>query len=379
MEPPPGPTPVNARTVVLLTCGAQADPAGHEHISRLCLSQKLATLLAYPFGGQFDPGRHYGAPPYFIPDDTLASLELAQQLGICDNSTLFGGVVPYPFVATKTITHTLFASSAQAPQGWSHDFGARVQDVVLPGYSAFAPADARHAATHLLAHGAVRMKKAAGRGGCGQHVIRDANMLDAALHKVDAAEWLEGGVVFECNLNQVTTHSVGQVQVGPLLATYCGTQRTTSDRRGREVYGGSRLTVVRGAFEALLELELTQPARIAVDQARIYHEAALTAFPGMFASRCNYDVAQGFDDLGQWRSGVLEQSWRIGGASGAEIAALEAFQADPALDVVCASTTEIYQANPTLPQDAMVYCHHVDPRTGPIVKYALLEPYAQPR
>ena len=41
-------------------------------------------------------------------------------------------------------------------------------------------------------------------------------------------------------------------------------------------------------------------------------------------------------------SGVLEQSWRVGGASGAEIAALEAFRAEPALQVVRASTVEVY-------------------------------------
>ena len=368
-----------ARTVVLFSCGAHADPAGHEHISRLCLAQKLAALLDYQFGGEFEPGRDYGAPPYFIPDDTLASLALADQLGIRDHSTLFGGVVPFPFVATKTITHPLFATDAQAPQGWSHGFSRQVQDVVLPGYSAFATDDARRAAMQMLAQGPVRMKKASGRGGCDQHVIHDASMLEAALQTVDAAEWRDSGAVFECNLNQVVTHSVGQVQVGPLLATYCGTQQTTFDGHGHEVYGGSRLTVVRGSFEELLALDLAAPTRTAVDQACIYHGAAMSEFPGMFASRCNYDVAQGFDDQGRWRSGVLEQSWRIGGASGAEIAALEAFQADPALDVVCASTTELYQADPALPHDAMVYCRHVDPRAGPIVKYARLEQYAQPR
>ncbi|QAU33471.1 DUF3182 family protein [Janthinobacterium sp. 17J80-10] len=368
-----------ARTVVLLSSGPHANPAGHEHVSRMCLASKLANLLACEFGGEFDPALNYDALPYFIPDDTLASLELAHRLGIRDTSNLFGGVVPYPFVATKTITHPLFTAEAQAPAGWSHAFGTQVRDVVLPGYSAFAPTDALQAATRLLGQGSVRMKKASGRGGCDQQVISDAALLDAALQTVDATEWRDSGVVFECNLNQAVTYSVGQVQVGSVLATYCGTQQTTIDSIGREVYGGSHLTVVRGGFDALLALDLGQAARTAVDQARVYHAAAMTAFPGMFASRCNYDIAQGVDDRGQWRSGVLEQSWRIGGASGAEIAALEAFQADLALDVVCASTTEIYQADPALPTGAMVYCRHVDPRVGPIVKYALLEKYAQPR
>ena len=46
----------------------------------------------------------------------------------------------------------------------------------------------------------------------------------------------------------------------------------------------------------------------------------MAAFPGLFASRCNYDVVTGADGVGKHHSGVLEQSWRAGGASGAEIA-----------------------------------------------------------
>ena len=68
----------------------------------------------------------------------------------------------------------------------------------------------------------------------------------------------------------------------------------------------------------------------------------MPSFDGLFASRSNYDVAQGVDDEGVWRSGVLEQSWRIGGASGAEIAALQMFRDQPRLRWVQASTHEIH-------------------------------------
>ena len=63
--------------------------------------------------------------------------------------------------------------------------------------------------------------------------------------------------------------------------------------------------------------------------ARAYHEAALTCFAGMLASRSNYDVAEGRDATGRQCVGVLEQSWRLGGASGAEVAALEAPERRP--------------------------------------------------
>ena len=89
------------------------------------------------------------------------------------------------------------------------------------------------------------------------------------------------------------------------------------------MYGGSELLVVRGGFEALHALGLPAEAALAVAQARVYDAAATEHFPGLFASRRNYDVVRGLDAAGRPRCGVLEQSWRIGGASGAEVAALE--------------------------------------------------------
>ena len=90
--------------------------------------------------------------------------------------------------------------------------------------------------------------------------------------------------------------------------------------RLRRLYprGGARR--LRGARR----LPLEDGAQRAIRSARAYHEAALACFTGMFASRCNYDVAEGRDASGRRWFGVLEQSWRLGGASGAEVAALEA-------------------------------------------------------
>ena len=111
-------------------------------------------------------------------------------------------------------------------------------------------------------------------------------------------------------------------------------------------------------------------------QARTYDDAASQCFPGFYASRRNYDVAQGRDAAGRPRSGVLEQSWRAGGASGAEIGALEGFDKDSSLRVVRAATREVYGDEPTLPSDATVYFSGTDPSVGPLTKYAWVEPYA---
>lgn len=358
--------------------GDARNPCSHECITHAAVAQRAAAILGYQFAGAFDPSNRHDSHLYFVPSDTLIVAEAAQRLGIHGEQDLFGGVVPFPFVATKTITHPLLSADATGPAGWSRDFCDRVRDVVLPGFSAFTMQDAFNAGRRMLTEGAVRIKIAGGIGGLGQSVVANAAELEEQLGALDVEEVLRDGLVLECNLEQVSTRSVGQVRIGALTASYYGEQHLTRNNSGAQVYGGSDLIVARGDFDALLRLELADPVRLAIAQARKYHAAALTSFPGMFASRCNYDIAQGLDNEGRWRSGVLEQSWRIGGASGAEIAALEAFQADPGLAVVCASTIEVYGAAPQLPEDAVLYFSGTDACVGPLTKYSVLKLNAYP-
>src|SRR5690606_32699696 len=119
---------------------------------------------------------------------------------------------------------------------------------------------------------------------------------EEALAEIDAARLAQEGVVLELNLLDVRTFSVGQCRLGGILASYCGTQRLTRANDGRQVYGGSELLVARGGWDELLALELAPQTRVAIRQARVYHEAALACFEGMFATRSNYDVAQGYDE-----------------------------------------------------------------------------------
>ena len=192
---------------------------------------------------------------------------------------------------------------------------------------------------------------------------------------IDSAELPNCGLVLEENLNEVTTYSVGQVRVAELLATYYGTQRLTQDRKGEYVYGGSDLLIARGGFEALLGLHPSQEAQLALAQAQVYDTAAMELFTGMFASRRNYDIAQGLNSEGRWCSGVLEQSWRIGGASSAEIAALCAFRDNPDLRALRASCFEIHGKSDSPPPDATIYFRGIDEEIGPITKYTLVEPH----
>lgn len=346
----------------------------HERMTRTAIARRLAALKGFDYAGDYDPAAGYPGRVYFVPSDTLVGIERAAELGIRDEHDLFGGVVPYSFAATKAITHPRIDESAWAPDGWSDSFPNQVHDAVLPGLSVFTPAQAREAGKRLLARGPVRLKPARATAGRGQRVVFGDRELEAAIASLDPGTWEGNGLVLEENLGTVTTYGVGQVRVADLLAAYFGTQRVTADNGGDEVYGGSDLVVVRGGFDALVRLALPDDVRIAVEQARVY-DAATGLLAGMFASRRNYDVAQGLDASGMWRSGVLEQSWRFGGATGAEIAALEAFRADPGMRMVRASTFEVYGESEKPSPRATVYFRGVDERIGSLTKYALVEPY----
>lgn len=361
----------------VLTClGAEGEnPHDHESMTRRELARRLAILKGYGFGGEYDPDQRYAGHTYFLPGQTVIGCDVAARMGIHDENDLFGAVVPHRFMAVKTITHPLVHHDAHAPAAWCHGFCERVRDAVLDGFAAFHRDDARRAAATMLDHGPVRVKRATGIGGTGQVVVSDLADLDPVLDEIDDDEMQNLGLVVEENLHDVITHSVGQVKVDGVTASYCGTQHLTLNNRGVHVYGGSALTVVRGEFDRLLGLPLDDLTRTAIRKARDYDEAAVAHFRGMLASRRNYDIACGSNGRGEHRAGVLEQSWRMGGASGAEVAALQAFRDRPELEVVRATTTEIYgECKP--PADAIIYFRDVDERVGMLTKYTTVEHHA---
>ena len=137
------------RVVVTYSVGAAGTPDGHGASTRKELARRLAAFMGSAYEGEYDPRRGYAGLPYFVPSDALTS-EAASRLGIRSECDLFGGVVPHPFVATKTITHPLVDAASRVPAGWSTEFPRRVADVVLDGFGAFAKEDALLAGRRLL-------------------------------------------------------------------------------------------------------------------------------------------------------------------------------------------------------------------------------------
>jgi hypothetical protein len=362
--------------VIPYTRGLQGHGSSHEGVTRLEIARRIARLKGYRLADELPPAV-WPEHTYLIPSETLVGLDTAQSLGVRSAEDLFGGVVPEAFVATKAISHPLYAPDAVAPAGWSPDFYPMVAKAVLPGYTAFSREDAALAAERLLPLGAIRIKPVLTTGGRGQTVVHDRTAFNAVLAVMANDELREYGVVLEHELSEVETLSVGQVCVAGIVASYFGRQLLTPDNQGAMVYGGSDLMVVRGGFDVLLATLPSGAVRSAVEHALVYDMAVKACYPGFFASRSHYEVAQGLNAVGQRCSGVLEQSWQMGRASPAEIAALEAFHADKGLNSLRASCFEGFGPKwgekKGLPEYAVVYFQGEDPDVGLLTKYAVLD------
>ncbi|MNM22489.1 hypothetical protein D3C81_328670 [compost metagenome] len=360
------PSACEAKTAVMLLDTREHTP-DHEHAVHLKLAAGLAQLLGCPQGQPDRPpsaSDHY----YYLPTETLIDPSRYATLGIRSEQDLFGGLVSHPYMATKAISHPLPAN-ASFPPGWTDQFARQACDALLRGYTVFSKADASRAAQLLLREGPLRVKPVLACAGRGQTVISHEHELQPLLEGMDDQDLALWGLVLEEDLDQVQTFSVGQVRVAGITCSYHGTQQLTHDHQGTEVYGGSDLIVVRGDYQALLQLPLEDHLRLAINQAMVYEHAAEQHFPGFMASRRNYDIARGVDPKGHQRSGVLEQSWRLGGASSAELLALQAFASDPALQSVHASTHEVF-GTPDLPTDATLFYQGNDSELGQLSKFA---------
>ncbi|MEB2398787.1 MAG: DUF3182 family protein [Alcaligenaceae bacterium] len=369
----------DARRAEVYVLSARGSEPEHERAVHEELARRIAALLGARYGGRYDAaappaGRAYAGRAYFVPSDTIVGLANARQLKLASEHDLFGGIVPHPFVATKAITHAVLREDSRTPAGWSRRFGDEVRDSVLSGYSAFTLDDALEAGEALLSAGPVRIKPVLATAGRGQILVESRGELLAALERQQGGLLETHGLVLEEHLEDVKTYSVGRVAVGGLVASYVGTQSLTRDNHGELVYGGSTLTVARGEFEALLLLALSEEERLAIAKARRYDEAATRCFAGFTASRRNYDIAGGSSRKGEIRCGVLEQSWRIGGASAAEIMALQAFAADRDCKALRAQTLEIFGTHEA-PEGAQKLFQGVDPDIGLISKYVRVQAY----
>lgn len=305
---------------------------------------------------------------FFIPTFALVRQDGHPEMSI---DSFYGGIVHHGFMTTKLVTHPHWRDDDDLPEGWVGNFAACLQDCVLPGFSVFSHGHALDAAGALLKKHKVRFKNPYASGGKDQTVIETVRALDGFLETVSDRE-IANGLVVEEDVENSTTYSVGQVQIENHIGSYLGRQYTSHDEDGSKVYAGSRLRVVRGGWDALLHQVQSPVARRIVENARRYDEAALQHL-GLVASRRNYDVLVGPITENGVRCGVLEQSWRVGGASPAEVLALEKLAQDETVTAVQAVLRESYGQPSTFNEDDFVVYVGDDDFGRPLHKYARIE------
>lgn len=305
---------------------------------------------------------------FFVPTFALVRQNGDPEMNV---ERFYGGIVHHGFMTTKLVTHPHWHEDDNLPEGWAGSFAACLQDCVLSGFSVFSHRHALEAASTLLKTHKVRFKNPYASGGKDQTVIETVRSLDGFLGSVSDDD-IAKGLVVEEDVENSTTYSVGQVQIENRIASYLGRQYTSHDRDGNEVYAGSRLRMVRGGWDALLHQLQSPVARRIVENARRYDEAARQHL-GLVASRRNYDVLVGPITENGVRCGVLEQSWRVGGASPAEVLAMEKLAQDETVTAVQAVLRENYDQTPTLREDDFVVYVGDDDFGRPLHKYARIE------
>ena len=192
--------------------------------------------------------------------------------------------MPHAFVATKVITHPLVGPRAHAPAGWAHGFSE-------PGAGCRPDRALRSSRATMRLMPAQRSARAGTRYASSPPVppaaavsswSRTATGWMPPSGRSTLPSWRAMRLVLEENLVDVTTHSVGQVRVAELVASYHGTQRLTPDNHGEQVYGGSDLLRRARRVSRRCSGSISPPeARLAVAQAQTYDAAAEAEFPGL--------------------------------------------------------------------------------------------------
>jgi hypothetical protein len=312
-------------------------PYGQENFNGMYLDQRNTVIgerMASLLGGKVCSIEDSENDRYFLPHAALTK-SASEPMGIRTEDDLFGGVVEVASHRDKAILHPRVPGYEQNCIWHSSKFADLVSGAVLPGFSVFSTADAHKALRRLQAEGyTVRGKDPTRDGSGGQWAIKDEAHLSSIMASLPQKQILDHGFVLESNLETLETLSIGQIYFNGKFYSYYGNQESTTSPKGNQTYGGTTLTMMRGPFEDLARFIDDPHLSRAVEQAKTVYRAYSVYDP--LISRANFDVVQGQTSNHEFLSGVVDQSLRIGGATPAEIMAIEALQRDPSIEQVTA-------------------------------------------
>jgi hypothetical protein len=338
----------------------------------LRIVEKIASIFER-FGG-IDQGK-----TYYVADTTIVlefreNQKLIKDAFIESEKDFLGGIVPRYHHSTKAIMHPLVSREAACPLGWSHEFSEELVhlDLVLPGFTVFNIEDIRTAFNDLSYKGVyqIRLKDPLGVLGMRQFVVTSFQELEQFISDqiVDNDQLQQYGLVVEENLcsEDLKTYSVSFVTIGSHQVQCIGVQRFSQG-----LYSGTDLVIMQTGKRILPELLAqvgifnNEDAQVIIDKALLFRALLNKHIPEIKIARFNLDIVSGIASIYSngtcelvKRFALLEQSFRVGGASAAEIWGLEYLLYYPSVDAVCASTYYRYgdEAYQTVSGEENLYC-----------------------
>lgn len=351
------------------------------HYRNLRIVDKIASIFER-FGGN-KPGKIYYVADKTIVLEFKENQKLIKDTLIESEKDFFGGIVPRAYQSTKAIMHPLVNREAACPLGWTHEFPQELVhlDLVLPGFTVFNIEDLRTAFKHLYDKGIhqIRLKDPLAYLGMNQFVVTSFQELEQFISDkiVNNEKLQQYGLVVEENLcpEDLKIYSVSFVTVGSHQVQCIGVQRFSQG-----LYSGTDFVIMQTGkhilSESLAQVGIfnNEDAQKIIDKALLFRALLNKHIPEIKTARFNLDIVSGIASIysnGTYelvkRFALLEQSFRVGGASAAEIWGLEYLLGHPSVDAVCASTYYRYgdEAYQTVSGEENLYCG-VDSRLGAI-------------
>lgn len=322
------------------------------------IARDIADFLGLPFKGETSSGKY---SDYIVPSSAITT-RTAKQLGIREVSDFYGGFVDHIEQVGKSILHP--AKSRFTPGFYSNEFAEEISSLVLPGVTAFSKTEALEGFRELSRKSIdVRFKLPSESDGNGQSEIHGENELIKQLRELDDKCLGSHGLVFEQNLHNIKTTSVGRAQIGTEVFSFIAHQKEGRGKPGEKINGsflGASLRAVRGTMYNLLDLDsLSQDDFLAISTA-VKFDALYNKFMHPVASRMSYDYLTGTDSMGEKSGGITDITARLGGNCPALMVAIDRLRKNPADKSASAVVDLIY--NPSryegVSPDAKIYLNH---------------------
>ncbi len=323
------------------------------------IASKVAKIMDIPFV-QEAPRDIYSNS--FIVPATTVTTERAQVMGIFTPEDFYGTSTPSLDLVGKSLLHPTV--SQNAPSFHSNKFARNIQNVVLPGVTAFSRADLINGIIALKDQGYTpRIKLPNESDGNGQFTVTPPTDIDAMLRGTDFDEITDHGIIAEAQVDNPHTISVGFAQINGVIYSFCAYQKDDRVQIDTQVeksrYKGANVIVTRGSMGNLLETPgLDIEAARAIAASGTFHQEYTQHFQPV-SSRISYDYLHGTSN-GIPLSGITDITGRLGGTCPAILLAVESFLQNPTAQFVKSEVTLNYTPSQVLPEEkhATIFANH---------------------